>query len=62
MESARARARAVMSDAAISLLELKTMRRVAEGYDTLLLEDVNEVLSIAQREPIEFKKGENTNA
>lgn len=54
--------RAVMSDAAISLLELKTMRRVAEGYDTLLLKDVNEVLSIAQREPIELKKGENTNA
>lgn len=55
-------ARAVLSNAAISLLELKTKKRVAEGYDTLLLADVNEVLSVALRNPVELKKGENTNA
>ncbi len=55
-------ARAVLSDAAISILELKTKIRVLEGYDTLLLADVNEVLTVALREPVELKKGETTNA
>ena len=45
-------ARYVLSDAAITLLAAKTRNRIAKGYDTLLLDDVNEVLAVAGREQI----------
>ena len=49
-------ARNILNDAAITLLMAKTRNRLAKGYDTLLLADVNEVLAVAGREQIKEEK------
>ena len=48
--------KAVLNDAAIALLELKAKQRVAQGFDTLLLSDVNEVLTVANKERVKTKE------
>lgn len=50
MESIQAKTRA---DLAIELLKIKTKTRLNQGYDTLLLSDINEVLYIADGTIIE---------
>jgi len=50
MENIQAKTRA---DLAIELLKIKTKTRLNQGYDTLLLSDINEVLYIADGTIIE---------
>lgn len=50
MENIQAKTR---TDLAIELLKIKTKTRLNQGYDTLLLSDINEVLYIADGAIIE---------
>ena len=44
------------ADAALDLLAFKMQTRLAEGYNTLLLSDVNDVLFVARKTVVDPKE------
>ena len=46
----------ILNDAALKVLQLKMKTRVSQGFDTLLLQDVNEVLTIANMKTVKPDK------
>lgn len=46
----------ILNDAALKVLQLKMKTRVSQGFDTLLLQDVNEVLTIANMKTVKPEK------